>query len=257
MIAWLLDIYYPTGATSDKKYPVVAFCHAGGFTGGDKNNVSALCDMLADYGFICVAFNYRTGYTKNTPHNCTADTTTMWNSVYRGMQDGQACLRFIKKNGPKYNMDTSWMFYAGTSAGGSIVLNSSYINDSTAAIYFPREKSVLGNISNSGNNYPNNYTLRGLSAMWGSLCSDKVIDTNYKAFPTLLFKGDEDSGLPDSVGYFYGCTNYQPAVFAGAGIYARMLLQKTPCVFTNYQAQIILLMMMNFVWQIQHASLKI
>ena len=226
-----LDIYYPTGATSDKKYPVVVFCHAGGFTGGDKSNVTSLCDILADYGYICVAFNYRTGYIKNNPHECTADTTTLWNSVYRGMQDGQACLRWVKKFGGKYNIDTSWMFYAGSSAGASVVLNSAYANDSVAAKYFPREYKLLGKLSNSGNKYANTYTIKGIGAMWGSLFSDQVIDTNYKAYPTILFKGDEDSGLPDSLGYFYGCTNYAPPLFAGGGIYARMVVEKEPCIY--------------------------
>ncbi|MBS1744657.1 MAG: alpha/beta hydrolase [Bacteroidetes bacterium] len=226
-----LDIYYPTGAMSNKKYPVVAFCHAGGFTGGDKTNVSSLCDILADYGYICVAFNYRTGYIKNNPHACTADTTTLWNAVYRGMQDGQACLRWIKKYGNKYKMDTSWIFYAGTSAGASVVLNSAYCNDSVAKKYFPREWNELGKINKSGNTFPDTYTLKGIGAMWGSLFSDQVINPSYRAYPTILFKGDEDSGLPDSVGYFYGCTNYAPPIFAGAGIYARMQAINCPSVF--------------------------
>lgn len=225
------DVYYPTGATSDKKYPVILMCHAGGFTGGDKNNVSAICDMLADDGFICVAFNYRTGYIKNNPHQCTADTTTMWNAIYRSMQDGNACLRFIKANGPQYNMDTSWMFYGGTSAGASTILNSAYTSDSMAKIYWSREYKELGSVDSAGNLLPANYKIKGLAAMWGSLYSDKAIDTNYRVYPTILFKGDEDSGLPDSVGYFYGCTNYKPALFAGLGIYARMVTVKRPCIY--------------------------
>ena len=226
-----LDIYYPTGATSDKTYPVVVLCHAGGFTGGDKTNVSSLCDELADYGFITVAFNYRTGYIKNNPHACTSDTATLKNAVYRGMQDGDACLRFIKKFGGKYNIDTSWMFYGGSSAGASLALNGAYTNDSIAKIYFSRERKLLGNVEKSGNSYPATYTLKGLAAMWGSLFSDKVIDTNYRAYPTILFKGDDDSGLPDSLGYFFGCPQYAPPIYAGAGIYARLQLEKTPSVY--------------------------
>lgn len=226
-----LDIYYPTGATSDKKYPVVVLCHAGGFTGGDKNNISSLCDMLADYGFITVSFNYRTGYIKNNPHQCTADTTTMWNAVYRSMQDGKAALRFIKAKGVQFNMDTSWIFFGGTSAGASATLNAAYTNDSIAKIYFPRPYKELGSVDSSGNTLPSNYSIKGLAAMWGSLFSDQVIDTNFRAYPTILFKGDEDSGLPDSVGYFYGCTNYRPQVFAGLGIYARMVAVKRPCLY--------------------------
>jgi len=227
-----LDIYYPTGATSDKKYPVVLMCHAGGFTGGDKNNVSALCDMLADNGFICVAFNYRTGYLKSTNiHSCTGDSTTLWNAVYRSMQDAKACLRFVKAKGTNYNMDTSLIFSAGTSAGATTILNSAYCNDSTAKIYWSREYKELGSIDSSGNSFPGNYKINGLAAMWGSLFSDRVIDTNFRAYPTVLFKGDEDSGLPDSVGYYFNCPNYAPAVYAGAGIYARTIQQKRPCLY--------------------------
>jgi hypothetical protein len=147
------------------------------------------------------------------------------------MQDGQACLRWIKKFGTKYKMDTSWIFYAGTSAGASVVLNSAYCNDSVAKKYFSRERAELGNMGKSGNTYPNTYTIKGIGAMWGSLFSDQVIDTAYRAYPTILFKGDEDSGLPDSVGYFYGCTNYAPPLFAGGGIYARMLAVNRPCLY--------------------------
>jgi len=226
-----LDIYYPNGATSDKKYPVVLMCHAGGFMGGDKANVSSLCDILADYGYICVAYNYRTGYIQNNPHACTSDTTTLWNAVYRAMQDAAACFRFIKKNGAGYNMDTSMIFSSGSSAGAVVALNTAYCSDSVAKIYFPRERAVLGSIDSSGNTYPHNYKLKGIGAMWGALFSDKVIDTNFRSYPTIIFKGDEDAGLPDSVGYFYGCTNYAPPIYAGKGIYARMLLEKTPSVY--------------------------
>jgi len=226
-----LDIYYPTGATSKKKYPVVVFCHAGGFTGGNKSNVSSLCDELADYGFITVAFDYRTGYIKNNPHACTTDTTTLFNAVYRAMQDGNACLRFIKANGKKYNIDTDWIFYGGSSAGASLALNSAYCNDSIAKIYFSREYNLLGSVEKSGNSLPRNYSIKGVAAMWGSLFSDKVIDKKFRSYPTILFKGDEDSGLPDSVGYFFGCPNYAPPLYAGAGIYAALKKQKTPVVY--------------------------
>jgi acetyl esterase/lipase len=227
----MLDIYYPTGATSDKIYPVVVFCHAGGFTGGDKSNVSSLCDQLADYGYVVVAFKYRTGYIKNNPVICTADTTTMFNAIYRSIQDAQACLRYVKQYAYKYNMDTNWLFIGGSSAGATVALNSAYMNDSVANIYYYRERKLLGSPDSSGNTFPNDYKLKGVLGMWGSLISDKVIDTNYRAYPTLLYKGDNDEGLPDSVGYLYGCPNYAPAVYAGVGIYARLVLERTPAVF--------------------------
>jgi hypothetical protein len=226
-----LDIYYPTGATSDKTYPVVLMCHSGAFVGGDKTNVSSLCDILADYGFICVAYNYRTGFIQNNPLACKSDTTTFWNAIYRAMQDATACLRFINNQGALYNIDTSKIFTCGTSAGATTCLNAAYCTDSMARIYFPRERALLGSMDSSGNTFPNNYNIRGIGAMWGSIVSDQMIDANYRAYPTMLFKGDEDEGLPDSVGYLFGCAKYAPKVFAGVGIYARMVAENTPSVF--------------------------
>jgi len=67
--------------------------------------------------------------------------------------------------------------------------------------------------------------------MWGSLFSNKVIDTNYHEYPTILFKGEDDGGLPDSMGYFFGCTSYAPPIYAGAGIYSRLVKQKVPSIY--------------------------
>src|SRR4051794_12189763 len=52
----VLDIYYPTGASSKKKYPLLVFCHAGGFSAGNRSNVMAICDRFADQGFAVAAF---------------------------------------------------------------------------------------------------------------------------------------------------------------------------------------------------------
>jgi hypothetical protein len=62
--------------------------HAGGFTGGNKSNDSSLCDELADYGFIPVAFDYRTGYIKIIPMPVPQIQLQLFNAVYRAMQDG-------------------------------------------------------------------------------------------------------------------------------------------------------------------------
>jgi hypothetical protein len=77
-----------------------------------------------------------------------------------------------------------------------------------------------------------------------SLFSDKVIDKKVSGLPYHLFKGDEDSGLPDSVGYFFGCPNYAPPLYAGAGIYAALVKQKAPVVYYELPGQITRLMMM-------------
>src|ERR1051326_1609555 len=62
----VMDLFYPTNASSSQKYPVLVFCHAGGFASGTRFNVSAICDEFADNGFIAIAIDYRTGYNKGS-----------------------------------------------------------------------------------------------------------------------------------------------------------------------------------------------
>src|SRR3954463_9987169 len=60
------DIYYPTGAMSNKKYPVLFDFHGGSFTTATKLSVTDFSDQFADNGFIVVAPDYRVGYNHST-----------------------------------------------------------------------------------------------------------------------------------------------------------------------------------------------
>ncbi|CAN5738144.1 hypothetical protein BH10BAC2_BH10BAC2_35100 [soil metagenome] len=227
-----MDIYYPTGATSDKKYPVILFCHAGGFSGGNRFNVAAICDRFADDGFIAVAFDYRVGYRKGRDgHSCDSDSTSLNKAVYRSVQDANSCFRYLVSNANALNIDTSWLFIGGSSAGGVLSQTDAYMTDSTAQIYYPYCVSELGGIQSSGNNYTNKYSVKGVISMWGALSyANTLIDTNYRTYPTILFKGEEDGGIPDSVGSYKGCVNL-PILYAGVALYTKLLSQNTPVVF--------------------------
>src|SRR4051812_31208753 len=142
----MFDIYYPTGAMSNKKYPVYFHFYAGSFTGGDKENINNVCDYMADYGFIVVAPNYRVGYNTGLPFcfNNIDDSTNLQEAIYRAMQDVNACIRYVANNANDLNVDTSWIFIGGTSAGSSLALNDAYVNDSLAAIYYPKTVAKWG-----------------------------------------------------------------------------------------------------------------
>src|SRR5215831_16744662 len=149
----LMDIYYPTGAISDKKYPLLIFCHAGSFLAGNRFNVSAICDEFADEGFIAVGFDYRVGYNKGTDVPCSADTATMFDAHYRSVQDANSCIRFLVAHADDYHIDTSKIFLGGSSAGASLALDVSYLNDSIAQVYFLSDYQRLGSLETSGNNF--------------------------------------------------------------------------------------------------------
>ncbi|HRH51033.1 MAG TPA: alpha/beta hydrolase [Panacibacter sp.] len=227
----LMDIFYPTGATEDKKYPMILFCHAGGFTGGKRSNVTAICDRFADEGFIAVALDYRVGYQKGNGNDCESDTLGRSEATYRAMQDAHSCMRFLVAHADEYNIDTSKLFIGGSSAGADLSMQFAYVNDSIASTqaYVPAYQK-LGPLESTGNTLTNTFSIKGIICMWGAIKNDKWIDTSYRAIPTIIFKGALDDGLPDSMGHFKGCVNYE-ILYAGVGIYARMLNQRVPSVY--------------------------
>jgi acetyl esterase/lipase len=225
------DIFYPTGAMSNEKYPVYFQFHAGNFTGGNRTNVTDYCDAMADYGFIVIAPDYRTGYSGASLFCAPGDdSTNLQEAIYRAMQDVNACIRYITNHAATYNVDTNWVFIGGNSAGGSLALNDAYVNDSLAAIYYPNTVANWGTLQSSGNNEPYNYTIKGVNAMWGGMPYWDSLINSKSAIPTILFKGGKDTNLPDGTGYYKECSS-RSKVRAGLGIYNVMLALEKPSVY--------------------------
>jgi len=226
----LLDIYYPPEATSGKKYPVIVYCHGGGFTGALRTDVASDADVLRKQGFAVVAIDYRTGYQRDFSQKaCNADTLSLMMGIYRGMQDLNASLRFLHANADKYYLDISNMFVSGTSAGGTLTLFDTYINDSIAQIYYPYCYNSLGSLQTSGNTLPNKYNVKAIAPMWGGMPNLGLI-TPKSVKPAILFKGGLDPNLPDGSGHFQQCTNY-PEYLAGIGIYNATIAAGASCVY--------------------------
>src|SRR5206468_9890794 len=61
-----LDIYKPSNADNEKKFPLIVYMHGGGFFTGDKSAEYDRCLMLADSGFVVASINYRLGWTKGS-----------------------------------------------------------------------------------------------------------------------------------------------------------------------------------------------
>ena len=227
------DIYYPTGATSDKKYPVYFSLHGGSFTTATKRSVTEFSDEFADYGFIVIAPDYRVGYTgSDSEDSCYAhdDSTGLQGAIYRAEQDVNACIRYIANHGDLYNIDTSAIFVGGASAGGTLTLNVGYVTDAFAAVHYPDIVAQWGGLQTSGNSEPFNYHIKGLCPMWGGLPYWDGLINSQSAIPSILFKGGRDNNLPNGTGYYLQC-QYAPLVRAGTGIYDIMTSLGVPCVF--------------------------
>ena len=102
-----LDIYYPIRYS--KNYPLVFFCHGGGWISGFRNqpNNVSWCKFLASKGFAVVSIDYRYGY-KNNMEDILLDYTD--------------ALEYVKENSRELSIDKNNIVLMGLSAGGHLAL---------------------------------------------------------------------------------------------------------------------------------------
>ena len=119
-----MDIYLPKASADPfTARPAVMMIHGGGFYKGSKGTRAKECVALAKRGFVAFSIAYRLGWDSLNP----AD---QLNATYRAQQDANAAMRYMVANRLTYEVDTNWLFVAGSSAGAATALNMVYASQS-------------------------------------------------------------------------------------------------------------------------------
>lgn len=124
-----MDIYEPVGdqrqcADSvlgmNSGRPMIVFLHGGAFYVGDKGvaHMSGWCTYFAQQGYLCASVNYRLGYRPNK--------RDIEQTGYDAIEDAQNAVRYLVAHAEEYNIDTSRIFLAGTSAGSITALMTAF-----------------------------------------------------------------------------------------------------------------------------------
>ncbi len=227
-----LDIYSPKNASATKKYPLLIMAHGGSFLTGNKNNLSELCQALAEKGFIAVSIDYRLGWdygNAQSPSACNGDTTSLQKAVYRSLQDYNAALRFLVHDADKYFIDTNWVFIGGSSAGAVAAVNTTYVTpDFVTESYFEAIRQELGGLKNTDNNLTDAFTIKGNVSLWGAVVSPSLI-TPSTAVPMVAFHGSADQTVPIDDDHYALCDNY-PLLYGSRYIYGMLTNYGIPAV---------------------------
>ncbi len=149
------DLYTPTGDTAGNR-PLVIMAHGGSFVGGNKTQeeVTQFCKALAKRGYVCASIQYRLGLNFATDLNATG----LLKAVIRAVHDGKALVRFFHKsvveNGNPYGIDTTKMFFGGSSAGAFLALHLQYMDkiEEFAEIDDPSVIEGLGGMDGASGN---------------------------------------------------------------------------------------------------------
>lgn len=178
------DIYYPKDSEDNlSKRPVIVLMHGGSFLIGDKSDWRLVTREFAKRGYVAITINYRLGYDAN-------NNTGLLKAIYRGNQDLNACLRYITNHANQYQIDNSWLFIGGGSAGAFTCLNSIYLTQTEWNIAFPGVQSLLGSLYTNGNNLTDTYNVKGIFNNWGMTVGAFIEQS--EMLPMISFHGELD-----------------------------------------------------------------
>lgn len=199
-----MDIYTPKGDT-EKKRAAVIVAHGGAMIKGSKNDFSQLsityCDSLAARGFVTASMGYRTGVSlRGEGNSLSIDSADFGRSVYRGVQDINAAVRYMRKNADKYGIDTNRIYLIGNSSGAILSIENIYTNNESE---FPSyinygDAPDLGPLNLYGEQGVGFHANGGVF-LWGATHDPSIIGSS--EVPVLLIHGTEDKTVPFKVGH--------------------------------------------------------
>ncbi len=220
-----MDVYMPAGDTMTGR-PAIIFAHGGGFVTGSKNHddMMAFCDSFAKLGYVTVTIDYRQGV-----YAVSSADLHYTRAVYRGIQDGRAVIRFLRANADSLGIDPDMIYFAGSSAGAFMCLQSIYMDD-------PSEKPIYAGVVNYtdplnapysfsgtdlgafdiGENLTYSGEPNGIMSLWGGVASTALITASNNE-PVFLIHGTADDIVPFTSGSPFGVPTF-PVTYGSSRI---------------------------------------
>ncbi len=100
--ALLSDMYIPKGAGP---FPAIVFIHGGGWTSGDRTQMTKVIELLASHGYVGMAIDYDLSPAVHFPV---------------ALYECKEAVRWLRGHAAQYHVDPQRIGVAGSSAGGEL-----------------------------------------------------------------------------------------------------------------------------------------
>jgi len=183
-----LDLFLPEKASS-AKLPLLLYVHGGGFSGGERKHGHSFCKYLAQNGYATATITY-TLYMKGKKFSCDGQLPEKIKAFQFGANDLWLATSFFIKNSTKYNIDTSKIFIAGSSAGAETTLHAAFWDFNIMNLY----KNTL----------PEGFKYAGMISGSGAIMDLNLI-TEKNLIPVMFFHGNSDVTVPYGTAAHHYC----------------------------------------------------
>lgn len=190
-VSLVMDFYFPPDMVSGKTYPAILFFHGGGWNGGSPVQFSDQAEYFAKKGIVSALVTYRLkNIHKTTP--------------FEALQDAKSAVRFIKKNGALFQIDTSRVIASGGSAGGHLAAATAVINGynspSDDLTYSPKPSALIlfNPVIDNG---PAGFGYKRIGEAYKRF--SPLHNLKKGAPPTLILLGEKDHIIPvETINYY-------------------------------------------------------
>lgn len=192
-----MDLYTPKN-DSEKNRAVVLVAHGGAFLAGSKDDFSQktvkYCDSLAARGYVTASVQYRLGtrlqVVEGIKDTLRVDSAAFARTVYRGVQDVGAAIRYIRKNADKLGINPNKIFIMGNSSGGILALENLYTNSKKDFPAYINDANIfIGELDEYGEQGVSS-TANAAVALWGAVHDPKIVENSNS--PVLMMHGTDD-----------------------------------------------------------------
>ena len=213
------DFYYPKESQSKLK-PLIIFAHGGAFLVGGRGgrSINFLCEEFAQRGYATVSIEYRLK---------ALGTFDMLEAGYMAMQDGNAAIKYFRKNASRFGIDSDKIFIAGISSGGMLALHSGHYQKGEDILGRTNQlDDAFGCFDCTGDYVTVDNKVAGVINIVGATTSPNILNSD---LPTLHIFCAQDSIVPAMSGI--PLNNYKQAGLLGFVFKPLLKAIKRPVVY--------------------------